>query len=448
LEIPVFEYTFAAHYIYLDLISIIIYKMKILLQLALFLSISNCLYGQTTHTFSAGASYSNSQYYNLTTDATTDVSHSTWDIAFSVIGGTDAGIFINEAADFSGTAPKVYHIPNKIFSDNILVSDLGNELKNTEIAWTEGAFNTLKIALNWADYGWGVYNLTNHKVEGTDLYAVELGNGSYKKLFIDELAAGIYSFRYADFDGTNLEQKTIDKSTYSNQTLAYFSFATNSTVTVEPSTEWDWVFTRYETILNNAGTPLPYTVTGILTNDKVEIAVADGINPATVNAANYTTAATSLTMIGHDWKTYDFTTGWGVAANRVYFVKARDNSLYKIQFVDFQGSSTGQGTFVKTYIGQWTSIKNLQKNSLLEQFQVFPNPAFDYVNITFSLKQAQEKMQVQLRDVLGRLLFETTINGVSGLNALELNVSNFETGYYTLSLQSDKVLKSKSIILR
>jgi hypothetical protein len=422
--------------------------MKTLLQLALFLSLSTCLYGQTTHSFSAGASYSNSQYYNLTTDATTDVSHSTWDIAFSVIGGTDAGIFINEAAAFSGIAPKVYHIPNKIFSDNILLADLGDELKNTEITWTEGAFNTLKVASNWADYGWGVYNLTNHEVEGTALYAIELGNGSYKKLFIDQLAGGIYSFRYADFDGTNLEQKTIDKSTYSNQTLAYFSFATNNTITVEPSAGWDWVFTRYETILSNAGAPMPYTVTGILTNENVEVALADGINPATVNAANYTTTADNLTMVGHDWKTYDFSTGWGVDADRVYFVKAIDNSLYKIQFVDFQGSSTGQGTFVKTYIGQWTSIGNVQKNSPLEQFQAFPNPASDYINITFSLDQAQEEMQVQLRDVLGRLLFETSINGVSGLNALELKVSNFETGNYILSLQSEQIFKSQSIILR
>ncbi len=122
--------------------------MKILLQLAFLLFINNCLFGQTTHNFSAGASYANSQYYNLTTDVTTSVSHSSWDIAFSVIGGIDAAIFINEAASFSGTAPKIYTIPNKIFSDNILTSDLGDELKNTEETWTEGAFNTIKVVSN------------------------------------------------------------------------------------------------------------------------------------------------------------------------------------------------------------------------------------------------------------------------------------------------------------
>jgi len=422
--------------------------MKTLLQLTLFLSISSLLQGQTTHNFSAGASYANSQYYNLATDVTTDVPHSTWDIAFSVIGGTDAAILINEAASFSGTAPKVYHIPSKAFGDHIVTSDLGDELKNAEASWTEGAFNSIKVVSNWADYGWGAYNLTNHQVEGTSLYAIELGNGTYKKLFIDELAGGIYTFRYADFDGTNLQQKTIDKSAYPNQTLAYFSFATNNTVSVEPSTGWDWVFTRYETTLYSSGAPMPYTVTGILTNENVEAVLADGINPTTVDHANYTTTTDSLTIIGHDWKTYDFTNGWGVDADRVYFVKRADNSLYKIQFIDFQGSSTGQGTFVKTYIGQWTSIDNIQKESPLEQFQVFPNPASDFVNVTFSLEATQEEMQVQLRDVLGRLLFETTVNGVLGLNALEVNVSKFERGNYILTLQSNRILKSESIIIR
>ncbi len=444
----IFEYTFVSHYIYLDLILIINYKMKTLLQFALFLSISTVLYGQTPHNFSAGASYANSQYYKLATDGTTDVAHSTWDIAFSVLGGTDAGILINEAASFSGTAPKVYHIPNKVFGDNIVVADLGDELKNTETSWTEGAFNSIKVASNWADYGWGTYSLINHKVEGTALYAIELGNGSYKKLFIDELAGGIYSFRYANFDGTNLQQKTIDKSAYTNQTLAYFSFASNNTVTVEPNTGWDWVFTRYETTLYSMGVATPYTVTGILTNEKVEAVLADGIDPATVAAANYATTADSLTTIGHDWKLYDFSNGWEVDADRVYFIKTADSTLYKIQFIDFQGSSTGQGTFLKTYVGQWTSIDNIQKDSPLEQFQVFPNPASDQVNITFSLAQAQEEMQVQLRDALGRLLFEKTINTVAGLNALELNVSSFQAGNYMLSLQSDQVLKSQFIIIR
>lgn len=394
-----------------------------------------------------GASYANGQYYHLGTDATTSAAHASWDIAFSVYGATDAGIFINEGAAFMGTAPKLYHVPTKSFSDNILVSDLGDELKNTEKSWESGAFNTIKVASNWADYGWGTYNMSNHKVEGTALYVIELGNGSHKKLTIDSLTGGSYYFSYADLDGSNLQQKSISKNNFANQTLAYFSFATNNTVTVEPSTGWDWVFTRYETILDNNGAPLAYNVGGILTNRNVEAVIADGIDPATVDAANYTTTADSLTIIGHTWKNYGFSTGWTVDADRVYFVKTADNNLYKIQFIDFQGSSTGQGTFLKTYLGQWTSIESTQNYTALEQFKLFPNPASSQINLTFSLDQAQEGMRLQLTNMLGQTVLETSLDGKRGLNGVEFNVEQFNAGNYILTLQSEQVLISQQVIL-
>lgn len=423
--------------------------MKTLPQIFLLLLISNVLAAQTTHNLSMGASYANGQYYNLNTDATTSAAHNTWDIAFGVYPGTDAGIFINEGAFYSGTPPKLYSVPNKTFTDNITTGDFGSELKNDEKSWGSGAFNSIKVASNWADYGWGAYNMGNHKIEGTNLYAVKLSNGDYKKLSIDTLVGGTYYFRYADLDGSNLQQKSIAKSNFANQTLAYFSFTTNNTVTVEPSTGWDWLFTRYKTtILDNTGTPTPYNVGGILINRGVEAVIADGIDPATVDESNYTTSADSLTLIGHDWKSFSFSGGWGVDADRVYFVKTADNNLYKIQFIDFQGSSTGQGTFLKTFLGVWSSIDKTQKNSGLEQFKLFPNPASSLLNITFSLEAVQEEMQLQLTDVLGRPVFQTTVNGNSGLNGIELNVDGFNAGNYILSLQSEDVFISQKVIIQ
>lgn len=422
--------------------------MKTPVQIFLFFLTSTLAIGQSTHNFSMGASYANGEYYNLATDATTSVAHNTWDIAFSVYGATDAGIFINEGAAFMGTPPKLYLVPNKNFSDNITASDLGDQLKNPEKTWGTGAFNTVKVASNWADYGWGIYNPSNHKVEGNRLYVVELGNGSQKKLMVDSLKGGTYYFSYADLDGSNLQHQTIAKSNFANQTLAYFSFANNATISGEPTTGWDWLFTRYETVLDNNGTPMPYNVGGILTNKNVEAVKASGIDPATVDAANYTTSADSLTIIGHTWKSYGFGAGWSVDANRVYFVKTADSTLYKIQFIDFQGSSTGTGTFLKTLLGQWTGVETVERQSVLEQFQVFPNPATTQLNLTFSLEQAQENMHLQLTNMLGQVVFETTVEGRSGLNGIELNVSSFDTGNYILTLQSDRVLMSKPVILK
>lgn len=424
-------------------------KMKTLFKLLTLLVLTYSAAAQTTHNFETGASYSHGQYYQLSTDTKTNLSHTAWDIAFSVYAGTEAAIFINEGSASSSIAPKLYLVPGKNFSDNITVSDLGDQLRNDEKSWSDGAFNSIKVASNWADYGWGVYNMSSHRVEGIALYAIQLSNGTYQKLMIDTLKNATYHFRYADFDGSNLQQKNIQKSAFPNQTLAYFSFSTGATVNAEPTTGWDWLFTRYETTLDNAGTLIPYMVAGILTNRNVEAVMADGIDPSTVDAANYTTNSDSLTNLGHTWKTYDFTNGWLVDADRVYFIKTADSSLYKIQFVDFQGSANGQGTFIKTSLGKWTAIEKTEKYNALESFNAFPNPVSTSLSIVFSLEQPQEELSMQLVDMLGRMLFEQKVQSTnSGLNALEIDMSAFQSGSYILTLQSKDVFISKSISVK
>ncbi|MCH2022536.1 MAG: T9SS type A sorting domain-containing protein [Saprospiraceae bacterium] len=402
-------------------------------------------YAQTTHNISMGSSYSNGQFYNLNTDITTSFQHSNWDIAFSVHGTTDAGIFINEGASYSGTPPKLYLIPNKTFNDNITNNDLGDELKNAEIDWSNGAFNSIKVSTNPFDYGWGAYNMTNHSISGTALFAIELSSGSYKKIIVDSLINGTYYFQYADFDNSNLQQKTISKSNFTNQTLAYFSFATNNTVNIEPATGWDWLLTRYETLIDYNGTPTPYNVGGIITNKDVEVVMADNINPATVDPANYTTSNDNLTLIGHDWKDYSFGAGWIVDTDRVYFVKTTDNTLYKIQFIDFQGSSTGTGTFQKTNLGTVSPIIELNNVSPIASYNVFPNPANNILNLTFELKDYTSKIEIKISDILGRTHINQEITGKNGLNGIEININDLIPGNYILTFQSNDFIISKKI---
>lgn len=419
--------------------------MKTLYNLFILLFLTQTLSAQTTHNISMGASYANGEYYNLTSDATTSVAHTAWDIAFSVYGTTDAGVFINEGSAFMGTAPKLYLVPNKNFSDNITSSDFGDQLKNTEKAWNEGAFNSVKNPANWMDLGWGTYNPSNHAITGSKLYVVELSNGTHKKLSIDSLVGGTYHFQYADLDGSNLQQKTIAKSDYNNQTLAYFSFTTNAAASLEPTTGWDWLLTRYETVVDNNGTPTPYTVGGILVNQGVEAVIADNITPATVDIANYTLHDDSLTTIGHDWKSFGFGSGWSVDADRVYFIKTFDNNLYKVQFVDFQGSSTGQGTFLKTSLGQWTALEKI--NGVFESFQAYPNPANEIVNIAFSLTQDQSDLELRVVDMLGRTVVSELVQGTNGLNALTLNTASLNAGNYVVQIQhAGKVVSQKLTI--
>ena len=173
--------------------------------------------------------------------------------------------------------------------------------------------------------------------------------------------------------------------------------------------------------------------------------MADNINPATVDPANYTTSNDNLTLIGHDWKDYSFGAGWIVDTDRVYFVKTTDNTLYKIQFIDFQGSSTGTGTFQKTNLGTVSPIIELNNVSPIASYNVFPNPANNILNLTFELKDYTSKIEIKISDILGRTHINQEITGKNGLNGIEININDLIPGNYILTFQSNDFIISKKI---
>ena len=389
----------------------------------------------TTHNISLGASYAQAEFYNLDNNATQSVAHSTWDIAFGVANQGSAGIFVNEGTAFSGTTTKVYAVPNKNFTDVITTGDFGDELFNPEQSWDVGAFNTISTG-SPLDLGWGMYNTMTHQVVGgSKVYAITLKDGSHKKMMITSLSAGVYDFQYADLNGSNLQRKTIDKANFSGKTLAYFSFATGNTVTAEVA-GWDWVFTRYQTDLYTTNPPTPYMVGGLLLNEGVEAVMADNVNPATVNHQNYTTSNDSLTLIGHNWKFFDFSNGWAVEPNRVYFVKTNDNNLYQIEFLSFQGSSTGQGMFAKTYLGRIVGL-DLSAHTELAAVECYPNPATDHINVVYSLRQNLQTARVTLTDMMGRIVLDRELEATNqGMNVATLPLLDVPSGTYALTVQT------------
>ena len=417
--------------------------------LYLLLVVGATVTAQTTHNISMGASYANSQYYNLATDATQSVAHTNWHIAFSVFGATDAGIHINEGASLGGSAAKLYEALNKSFSDNITSADYSNyELKNPESAWSDGAFNVPKSASNPGDYGWGTYQgPPSYAVTSSRVYVIVAG-AMTKKITIDSMVSGTYYFSYADLDGSNLQQKSIAKSAHAGKTLAHFSLTTGNTVTAEPTTGWDWVLTRYNTPLYSTNPPTPYTVGGILTNKGVKVALADGITPSTVSHTGYTRTEDSLKIMGHDWKDFDFSQGWVVDNDRVYFVETAAGDLYKIQFIDFQGSSTGQGTFLKTSLGSAVPVQKIGDNSILQSMNVYPNPARDVVNVTYSLQEAKDDVQLIVYNILGNTVIQQQVVGNEGLNAVMLSGWNLANGQYIVTIKTDDAIATQKLLIQ
>ncbi len=411
------------------------------------------LSAQTTENVSVGASYANQTFYRLSDGQTQSTTLNSWHIAFSVFGTQDAGIFVNEGAALSGTPCKLFSTGLTDFSQTIDTNStpLTNELNNLELSWNYGAFNELRAAGNPLDYGWGVYNPSAFKVEGSAVYVLRLPSGALKKIKIDSLSSsGVYHFRYADLNGSNLEQKTLAKADFSGQTLAYFSLTTGNALSgVELSGGWDLLFTRYgEIIPDGQGGSTTYNVTGVLSARGVSVAQADGVNTSTVNYQNYLDSLTiePLYTIGSDWKNFDFTSGWSVVSDRAYFVRTANNTLWKLVFIDFQGSGTGISTLQKTNLGTISSIVSPQ--DALAQFDAFPNPTRGELNVVFDFMEAPAYLRLQLQDLQGRLIFSDNLPNIDGFAAYILPDLGLESGIYILSLQTEKGVLSKKIQYR
>lgn len=397
---------------------------------------------------SIGANYSNQTFYNLQDGSTTSIAHTSWDIAFG-IAPQSAGIFVNEgtASTFGAPAPEVtvYLSLDEDFetadTTNIIYSIL-----NDEHNWDVGAFNSFADPDNPFDFGWGTYNVTNHTVTSNYIFFIQLRSGQWRKLEIQLLANNIYTFRHANLDGSDEISVQIDKSNFTDKTLAYYSFTENEVKDLEP-VNWDLLFARYYTPLDDGeGGTIAYQVTGVLTNQGVEVAQADGVDPTTVVYQDYLESfQDTLTTIGHEWKFYDFNTGWGIQEDQAFFVKTETDSIWKVQFLDFSGATSGITTLSKSYEGLLVNSEDLITSST--SFQLFPNPSQGLINLRWESQGAAEQDGLlQMINATGQIVYQQLIDVNTGLNTYQFTPA-VPAGPYFITLQTSQQQIVRQVIL-
>lgn len=382
---------------------------------------------------SVGAGYSKQTFYKLSDGSSISIDNNAWDICFSSAGQIDGGIFINESASSTGVPIKLFLAETTDWATVIegaegLPDSIA--LYNAEENWTEGAFNSVKNVNNQLDYGWGAYNPQNHTIVGNKIFIVKLRNGSFKKFQVVKLSGATYTFKYANLDGTEELEKTITKG---NNPLVYFSFATNDVVATVP-TDYDLVFQRYITPLDDGqGGILQYTVTGVLTGPKTEVAKAAEVDVETVKEEDFANAYSALpTLIGHDWKFFDFTAGWVLPEDLVFFVKTKSGAKYKLVFVDFQGSSNGTSTVERTLL----STSSTNEENQLADFTVYPNP---FVNNL--LVETAAPGDLKIYEATGKLVYNNKVN-----NGQNINLSFLSQGNYIYHFSNENGLKTGKLV--
>lgn len=174
------------------------------------------------------------------------------------------------------------------------------------------------------------------------VFIARLGDFDYYKIQFQAVSDLDYTFRVARLEGT--EEKTVTLPKEAGFNRVYFSFEKGALPQLDPpQAAWDLVFTRYRYIYYDylgPGLDFPYMISGAILNPYQVTAGADSnvsfaeMDLARAQAASFTNNADVIG--GFSWKTYDFDRGrYNINPRIVYYIRNRNNKLYKMHFLDF-----------------------------------------------------------------------------------------------------------------
>jgi hypothetical protein len=390
------------------------------------LLISGSAISQTFDFISIGPGYNGQVYYSMQNGEVNSISNTDWHLAFQV-DGSEASVRINgkndvrlfrsgyPATDWSNLSP----------FDTVNVLNSTNELLNSDTSWWYGAFNMGYDSTNVFDLGWGVYDNSTQVVTGDSVYFLMMPGGSVKKVWIEDLTNGVYTFRHADVDGANEVIATLDKANFQGKNFGYYSISSNTTIDREPSKyDWDLVFNQYMAV-----TPITYKVTGVLANESVFTAKAYPVEYSNADPWAQPLGG-HINNIGYDWKFFDLNTfSWVIADSTVYFVKDQSGQIWKLMFTGFGGSANGDYEFVKDPV----SLTSVGDNDIPQILSIYPNPAASFIRMVVN-SNATSQTEVQIHDLTGKILYKEVVRMHDGLMHVDIDVSALQPGQYLLSV--------------
>lgn len=391
---------------------------------------------QTNVTLSMGANYTNEVYYKLSSADINTYTAASWDIAFMRDDTFNHGIRVN-----GGIGIQVFEAADSASDWNTInVADEASwtPLYNDDTNWDNGAFMQ-----GSASYGWGEYNPANHHISGSIIFVLKYADGTYRK-FINEDYFGEYTFKYATWSGSAwVDETTTTVSNTSNPDTRYnyYSLQNDEEVVAEPAENtWDMVFTKYVTDL---GGGMFYGVTGALHNPNVTVAQNDeqtgDPNP---NGQDYSEA---INTIGYDWKTFNGG-GYDVNSDMAYYVKYDENTVYRLVFETFEGSSNGNISFNFEDVSVLLGLEDISEGVT---FGMYPNPSSEKsVNIVYDLKNSvSQENNISVYNIQGQLVHTSKIEANNGFFNKTLDLSTLQNGMYIVQFKAGNSSISKKLIL-
>lgn len=364
-----------------------------------------------------------------------------WDFGFQL--GSNAGIMANCQKGIT-----VWAVPSEMATtweediDTTGMAENWESFINSEVTWNTGAFNMNKNGfMTDGDFGWGFYDVQSHFISGKTVFVVKLADNSYKKVYFESLFSKIYTFKYANLDGSDEVTREIDKTAYEDKNYVYYSIENDTDIDPEPLlTDWHIVIGDYYALYDTGEELVPYPTAGVKTNGRLNIAQVDGVDPETAEIPAYTSEFfnTEIGEIGWDWKTYNFQEGkYSFAEDRVYFLSNSEINnpeavFYKLYFKDYVGGADKAMTFDVTKIIA-SSIEG--ESGISAHVAVYPNviergqgftlasEIFEGNEITLDILSLDGRM-VESREIKSAGFSATSINPVlsPGMYMLRIGV--------------------------
>lgn len=402
--------------------------MKKQLLTALLLLAGAGVKAQTNDSVLLTTGYANQVWYSLENDEQATAPKNNWDLAFDMKAITSS-IHINTVAGINLWA---YPKSNASGWASVDTNGLGTWVKryNSDTSWSLGAMGNYANPSDPTDLDWGKYDVSTHIVTGDSIYILKLQNGDYKKLIIESLSSGTFTFKYANLDGSGLQNATIVKSNFPGKNFAYYSLQNNMALppTREPDADkWDLIFTQYTAFI-----PQAYTVTGVLHNRGVRVAEVNNLSDKnTYKNYGAHTMESAINIIGYDWKSYTGS-GYKLKDSTAYFVKAVDGSIWKMIFTGF-ASTDGKSVFSKEKL---LSVGISGINVPVASMAIYPNPApASHVNIVYNVEQSLESVVMTVQNIRGAIIYTVQLDGSIGLHQYDFN-QPLATGTYVVAIRT------------
>ncbi|XOV66586.1 MAG: T9SS type A sorting domain-containing protein [Fluviicola sp.] len=395
-----------------------------------FLVVAVFVNAQTEDSITQQVGRTHESYYSFSNGEVANVDNMDWDIAFELDG-------LGSSVRSNGhTATEVYVYPGTDWN-SVDTTGMNWEVQyNSETTWETGAFDQDADPQDPFDVGWGEYSMITHSVTGNRIFIVKLATGDYKKVMIESLANGVFSFKHADLNGSGEIAQTIDKNAYASKNFVYYSITNELVIDREPANDmWDIVFTKYMASLAPGVT---YLVTGVQSNKGVHVRQADGVDPSMADYNNFAVDSV-IDVIGHDWKEFSMGT-YTIPSDLSYFVEDLNGDLWHLIFTRFDLSSSGKTVFSKERVAN-ASIEEFED---ITSFGVHPNPAEEYVTVVFN---SNKTTRLSIKDMNGSVRSQESIP-FTGFNTKTLSVTDFPAGVYFVHLTTENGKLTQKLIVQ